>query len=277
MRQPGRQLDRAGAAPTSAPCAASARADSVAGLPSSSSGSTLFRTSAPTWYFRSSSSSTGSNSASRGGRDLERRDDQEGGLGTAEQLGRRRRARSTNPSYIDLEQDEELGDVLQELRAQDAVGHRVEGLRREADHPGAVRRDEPAQQAGGEEVRHALGRVEEVEGVAGRRGVHDDQVVAARVVDLVQALHRDVVVALDELAGDVLVQRVGQDGVAGGGVGCVQPDQVVPGLLGVEHGRPQLALGSTPAASNARRAPGSRRCRTAPCPARSPAGVPGRR
>ena len=33
-----------------------------------------------------------------------------------------------------LEEDEELGDVLQELRAEDAVGHRVEGLRRHADH-----------------------------------------------------------------------------------------------------------------------------------------------
>ena len=145
-----------------------------------------------------------------------------------------------------LEEDEELGDVLQELRAEDAVGHRVEGPRRRVDEPGLVRQDQPAQQAAGEEVGHALGRLEEVDGVAGGRGVHDDQVVAARGVDLVQPLHGDVVVALDELAGDVLVERVGQDGLAGRGVGGVGAHQGVPRLLGVEHGGPQLAAGLHP-------------------------------
>jgi hypothetical protein len=46
-----------------------------------------------------------------------------------------------------------------------------------------------------------------------------------------------------EPAGDVDVERVGEDGVAGGGVGGVGPHQVVPRLLGVEHGGPQLAPG----------------------------------
>ena len=34
-----------------------------------------------------------------------------------------------------LEQDEELGDVLEELRAEDAVGDGVEGLRGDVDDP----------------------------------------------------------------------------------------------------------------------------------------------
>ena len=38
-------------------------------------------------------------------------------------------------------------------------------------------------------------------------------------MDLVEPLHGDVVVALDEPPGDVLVERAGQDGVAGLGVG----------------------------------------------------------
>ncbi len=60
-------------------------------------------------------------------------------------------------------------------------------------------------------------------------------------VDLVEPLHRDVVVRLDEARRDVLVQRVGQDLLAGLGVGCMRPDEVVPTLLGVEHRRPQLS------------------------------------
>ena len=94
---------------------------------------------------------------------------------------------------------------------EDAVGHLVEGPGGQVHQPGAVGDDQPAQQAAGEEVGHALGGVEEVEGVAGGRGVHHDQVVVALGVDLVEALHGDVVVALDEAARDVAVQRVGQD------------------------------------------------------------------
>jgi hypothetical protein len=139
-----------------------------------------------------------------------------------------------------LEQQEELGDVLQELGTEDAVGHRVEGLRRHREHPAPGRHREPPQQAAGEEVGHPFGRFQEVDGVPGRRRVHEDQVVATRGVDLVQPLHRDVVVALHEPARDVGVERVGEDGVAGGGVGGVGPHQLVPRLLGVEHRRPEL-------------------------------------
>ena len=142
-----------------------------------------------------------------------------------------------------LEQDEELGDVGQELRAQDPVGHLVEGARRHVDQPRAVGDDQPAQQARREEVGHALRRIEEVERVACRRGVDDDQVVGAGRVDLVEPFHGDVVVGLHEAGRDVLVQGIGQNGLARRRVGRVGPDQVVPALLGVEHGGPQLAPG----------------------------------
>ena len=185
------------------------------------------------------------NSASRSRRRLERAHHHEGGAAVLQGAGHG--LGPLDEAVVHgLEQDEELGDVAQELRAEDAVGHQVEGLGRGVVEPRPVRRDQPAQQAAGEEVGHALGRLEEVDGVAGGRRVHDDQVVAARRVDLVEPLHGDVVVALDELAGDVLVERVGQDGVAGLVVGGVGAHQVVPRLLGVEHGRPQLAPGLDP-------------------------------
>src|SRR3546814_9026023 len=82
-------------------------------------------------------------------------------------------------------------DVLEELRAQDAVGHRVEGLRSHGEHAAARRHREPAQQAAREEVGHPLRRLEEVDGVPGGRRVDDYEVVAARRVDLVEALHGD--------------------------------------------------------------------------------------
>ncbi len=142
-----------------------------------------------------------------------------------------------------LEQDEELGDVGQELRAQDAVGHLVEGPRGQVDQPRAVGNDQPPQQAAREELGHALGGIEEVEGVAGGGRVHHDQVVDALGMDLEQALHGDVVVALDEAARDVAVEGVGQDLVAGAVVGGMVTDQGVPRLLGVEHGGVELAPG----------------------------------
>ena len=65
-------------------------------------------------------------------------------------------------------------------------------------------------------------------------------------MQLVQALDRYVVVALDETARDVLVKRVVQDPLRRGGVGGMTADQSVPALFGVEHFRPQLAPGSGP-------------------------------
>ena len=65
-------------------------------------------------------------------------------------------------------------------------------------------------------------------------------------VDLVELLHGEVVVAVHEAAGDVLVQRVGEHRVADLGVGRVTADQLVPPRLGVEHRRPQLATRRDP-------------------------------
>ena len=140
-----------------------------------------------------------------------------------------------------LEEDEELGDVLQELGAEDAVGDLVEGPGGHVDQARSIGDDQPSQEPGREEVGHALGGVEEVESVAGRRRVDDDEVVVALGVDLVEPLHGDVVVTLDEARRDVPVERVGQNLVAGAAVGRVAANEGVPRLLRVEHGRPQLA------------------------------------
>ena len=140
-----------------------------------------------------------------------------------------------------LEEDEELGDVLEELRAEDAVCELVEGPRGRGHHPRPVGHRQPSQQATAEELGHPSRGVEEVERVARGRRVDDEEVVGARRVDVVQPLHRDVVVAVHEASGDVLVQRVGEDRVAGRGVGSVPAHEVVPRLLRVEHRDPELA------------------------------------
>src|SRR4029453_1051920 len=113
--------------------------------------------------------------------------------------------------------------------------------RRRTDDAVAHRGGEPTQQATAEELLHALRRVEEVQRVPGGWRVHDDQVVAAGRMQLVQALHRDVVMALDEAGGDVLVKGVDEDGVPSAIIRGVTTDEVVPRRLGVEHGRPELA------------------------------------
>ena len=127
-----------------------------------------------------------------------------------------------------LEVHEELGDVLQELRAQDSIGDLVEGPRREVDDARARRGRQPTQEPTAEEVGHALWRLEEVDGVPGGRGVDDDQVVFTAGVDLVQALHGDVVVALHEARREVLVQRVVEDALRGRRVGHVHTHEGVP-------------------------------------------------
>ena len=163
------------------------------------------------------------------------------------------RSRSTDlgpddePVVHALEVQEELGDVLEELAAEHPVRDLVEGPAGEVDDPGAapaaepVRHGEPAQQPPAEELGHPARRFEEVDGVAGGWRVDDDQVVAAVRVQVVEPLHRDVVVALHEPGGDVLVQAVVEDPVRGLLVGRVAQHEVVPGRLRVEHRGEQLA------------------------------------
>ena len=153
-----------------------------------------------------------------------------------------------------LEVEKELGDVLEELTAEDAIGHLVEGPTRDVDHAraplpsDAVGRGEPAQQPTAEEVGHARGGIEEVERVPGGRGVHHDQVVVAALVDVEEALHRDVVVTLHEARGEVVVEPVVENPVGGLLVGRVAHHQLVPALLGVEHRGPELAAWAEPGA-----------------------------
>ena len=127
-----------------------------------------------------------------------------------------------------LEGEEELGDVLEELRAEDAVCDLVEGPGREVDEARAGRGRQPAQEAAAEEVGHVLGRLEEIDGVPRGRRVHHDQVVVPARVDLVEPLHGDVVVALHEAAREVLVQGVVEDALGRRLVWHVQAHEGVP-------------------------------------------------
>ena len=100
---------------------------------------------------------------------------------------------------------------------------------------------QPPQQPASEEVGHPPRGVEHRECVPRGRSVDDDEVESPGGVQVVELLHRQVVVAVDEAAGDVLVQRVGEHGGLDARVRGVAPDQLVPPRLGVEHRRPQLA------------------------------------
>ena len=238
-------------------------------------GSTLLSTTAPRWRWRSWSSAM-KNSASRTGCGVERRHDDERrsvveqdaghGLGPFDETVVHR-----------LEEHEEVGDVLQELRAEDAIGNAVEGPRGAVMQPGAVGRDEPAQQSTAEEVGHACRRVEKVDGVARRRGVDDDQVVAPGAVDVVQSLHRDVVVALHELRREVAGTAGWRGSRRRSRVGCVSTDEVVPRLPWCRAWRPTARRVADAGLAKACPGPASRRCRTARGRARWRAGGPDRR
>ena len=83
--------------------------------------------------------------------------------------------------------------------------------------------------------------VDEVEGVAGGRRVDDDEVEVGALVQLVELLHRHVLLRARQRAGDVAVEAVLEDARALLGGGGVGHHEVVEGALGVEHQRPQLA------------------------------------
>ena len=106
--------------------------------------------------------------------------------------------------------------------------------------PAAGRRDH-AEQPVVEEAGEAPGGVDEVEGVARRRGVDDDEVEVGALVQLVELLHRHVLLRARQGAGDVPVEAVVEDALACSGVDGVGRHEVVEGALGVEHQRPQLA------------------------------------
>ncbi len=97
-----------------------------------------------------------------------------------------------------------------------------------------VGRDERAHDAVAEEPQQPLGRVQELERAARRRGVDDDDVVGLGVVQLVEALHRHVLLGATEGARERAVQRVVPDR---GGLSVarrVPADQRVERRRGVE-------------------------------------------
>ena len=108
--------------------------------------------------------------------------------------------------------------------------------------PSRPRRHQQLQRARVDELRQPPRRVEEVERVAGRRRVEHEQVVAALLAQLVELLHRHVLLRAGHRVGQLLVDAVGEHRVAGALVRRVPVDQLVEGALGVEHHRPQLAV-----------------------------------
>ena len=139
---------------------------------------------------------------------------------------------------------EEHGQVLEQVHP----GHPLEDpehhSRAPAHHPGGEsgRAEEHLERSSLEELRQPVRRVEEVERVLGRRRVEHEQVVAALLVQLVEALHRHVLGRARDRGRELLVDPVGEDLVARRRVGRQAVDDVVEGALYVQHHRPQLAL-----------------------------------
>ena len=211
-------------------------------------------------------------------------DDEEAGAGVGEQLVDPLGARLEAVDHA-AEGVEELGQVGQQVEADDPFedaqrdrGAAAGDLRRQ---PGRLH--EHAQRFAFDELGQPFRRIEEVERVAGRRGVEDEQVEVAFGVQLEQLLHRHVLLGAGEGAGDLLVDPVFEDPFARLLVGRLAGDQLVEGLLRVEHHRPQLALDLDPllleqlrvdAPAPRCRAPSARASRRAASPGRSSARRP---
>jgi hypothetical protein len=167
----------------------------------------------------------------------------EAGLVAAEHLVHLRRP-LLEAGVHPLEGQEELGQVLQELQAQHAVGElQEEGPRPRRDLQGQpagheVRLQEPAQDAGVEEAHQPLRRLEEVQGMARGRGVEHHEVEALVPGKVEQLLHRHVLVAARQRRGDLLVEAIAEDAAPRGLVRRVALDQGVELPLGVEGHRP---------------------------------------
>ena len=84
-------------------------------------------------------------------------------------------------------------------------------------------------------------RVDEIERVARRWSVDDDEVVVPFVVQLVELLGCHVLLRSGERAGDAAVEGVREDAVGLFGGACVAPDEAVERRLRVEHQRGQPA------------------------------------
>ena len=186
--------------------------------------------------------------ALRGGHQQERR------VAMGEQLLHALRALAEALRHV-AEALEELGQVLQQVDAGDALERREQHATGAPEHlyTKPSRFEEELQRAPLDEARHALRGVDEVERVARGRRVEHEQVVARLLVQLVQLLHRHVLLRARHRVGDLLVDAVLQDAVARLLVGRVALHEIVEGALRVEHHRPQLALHLDPVGGEALR------------------------
>src|SRR5919201_3774907 len=148
---------------------------------------------------------------------------------------------------------EEDAQVLEQIDAGQALEHREHDARPAPDDPGgqAGRREEDLQRAPLEEARQPVGGVEEVQRVARRRRVEDEHVEAPGAVEVVELGDRRELLRAGHRAGQLLIDAVGEDVVAGALVGREAGDEVVERALGVEHHRPQLAAHLDPVAGEA--------------------------
>src|SRR6185295_5846485 len=89
---------------------------------------------------------------------------------------------------------------------------------------------EPLDDLAIEEVPDPPGRLEEIEGMARRGGVHDDEIVAAALGEHAQLLDRHVLLRAGEGPREVLVEAVGEDTITRLGR-RVALDERVPGPL----------------------------------------------
>ena len=172
-------------------------------------------------------------------------DDDESGAGGLEQVVGGLRP-LPEPAEHRLERADELRHVLEHLRTDDLGDDAGEEVEPGADDPevglaaGLRGGEQDADHAPVEERREPLRGVEEVQGRARRRGVHDDQVVVAAGLELAELLHRHVLLRAGEGAGQRLVEGVLQDlgRLVALGVG---QDDLVEGPLHVEHHRVERA------------------------------------
>ena len=126
----------------------------------------------------------------------------------------------------------------------------------EAPRPATLRREpgrlhEDAQRAAFDELGEAPRRVEEVERVAGRRRVEDEQVEAALAVQLEELLHRHVLLRAGQGAGDLLVDAVvrgpGRGVSSSGAWRATSSSKVALASSIIAHSSPSISI---PCASN---------------------------
>src|SRR5579864_2550898 len=146
---------------------------------------------------------------------------------------------------------EELGHVAQQVEADHLVEEAL-GAAAQAPQPGggleAPLLVEPgaegdAQRATVQETDDPRRRLQEIQGLAGRRGVEHDLPVAAGRGHLEQALDRHVLEDAAQAPREVLVEAVAQHAAARLRVGGIAFYQAVEGAAGVEQAGVQLAHG----------------------------------